>query len=213
MKKYLYIILVTLYSCTNNFQLEEGDFLFQDLDSSPLCDAIELVTPGYNEGNFSHIGFIIYDSLKPKVLEAIPPKVTLTELDVFLNRSKDKNKNPKVIVGRLKKEYKESIPKAVKFAKRKIGVDYDHNFILNNKQYYCSELLYEMFLPFSIFHLQPMTFLHPDNGDTIPVWKDYYSKLGIDIPQNKLGINPGSMSLSDKIEIVHIYGTPYGMKR
>ena len=119
MKKHFYIILTTLYSCTNSFQLKEGDILFQDLDSSPLCDAIELVTPGYSEGNFSHIGFVIYDSLKLKVLEAIPPKVTLTELDDFLNRSKDKNANPKVIVGRLKEEYKDAIPNAVKFAKKK----------------------------------------------------------------------------------------------
>ena len=43
MKKHFYIILTTLYSCTNSFQLKEGDILFQDLDSSPLCDAIELV--------------------------------------------------------------------------------------------------------------------------------------------------------------------------
>ena len=213
MNKYLYIILTTLYSCTNNFQLEEGDLLFQDLDSSPLCDAIELVTPGYNQGNFSHIGLIIYDSLKPKVLEAIPPKVTLTELDIFLNRSEDDNANPKVIVGRLKKEYKCAIPEAVKFAQKRIGVDYDNNFIINNNQYYCSELLYEMFLQYSIFSLQPMTFLNPDTGDTIPAWKDHYAKLGIKIPQNQLGINPGSMSLSDKIDIVHIYGTPDGMSK
>ena len=43
----------------DNFQLQVGDFLFQDLDSSPLCDAIELVTPGYKNGNFSHVGIII----------------------------------------------------------------------------------------------------------------------------------------------------------
>ena len=212
MKKHFYIILTTLYSCTNSFQLKEGDILFQDLDSSPLCDAIELVTPGYSEGNFSHIGFVIYDSLKLKVVEAIPPKVTLTELDDFLNRSKDKNANPKVIVGRLKEEYKDAIPNAVKFAKKKIGIDYDNNFILDNNKYYCSELIYDMFLKSSIFNLQPMTFLHPETMDTITAWKDHYSKLGMQIPQNKPGINPGSMSLSKKINIVHVYGIPDGMK-
>ena len=43
----------------DKFQLEVGDILFQDLDSSPLCDAIELVTPGFENGNFSHIGLVV----------------------------------------------------------------------------------------------------------------------------------------------------------
>ena len=46
-------------SAQEDFQLQKGDFLFQDLDSSPLCDAIELVTPGYKGANFSHIGMVV----------------------------------------------------------------------------------------------------------------------------------------------------------
>ena len=213
MKKYIYLLFILHSSCASNFQLQEGDLLFQDLDSSPLCDAIELVTPGYNDANFSHIGFIVSDDGKLKVLEAIPPKVILTELENFLSRSKDKDGNPKVIVGRLKKEYKNTIPKAVEFAYKKIGVDYDDVFLINNNSYYCSELLYEAFSKDSIFQLQAMTFLHPESGDTLQTWKDYYAELGVKIPENELGINPGIMSLSKKIEIVHIYGIPDGMKK
>ena len=213
MKKYIYLFFILHSSCASNFQLQEGDLLFQDLDSSPLCDAIELVTPGYNDANFSHIGFIVSDDGKLKVLEAIPPKVILTELEDFLSRSKDKDGNPKVIVGRLKKEYKKAIPKAVEFAHKKIGVDYDGIFLMNNNSYYCSELLYEAFSKDSIFQLQAMTFLHPDSGDTLQTWKDYYAELGVKIPENELGINPGIMSLSKKIEIVHIYGIPDGMNK
>ena len=213
MKKYIYLLFILHSSCASNFQLQEGDLLFQDLDSSPLCDAIELVTPGYNDANFSHIGFIVSDDGKLKVLEAIPPKVILTELENFLSRSKDKDGNPKVIVGRLKKEYEKTIPKAVEFAHKKIGVDYDGIFLMNNNSYYCSELLYEAFSKDSIFQLQAMTFLHPDSGDTLQTWKDYYAELGVKIPENELGINPGIMSLSKKIEIVHIYGIPDGMNK
>lgn len=213
MKKYIYLLFILHSSCASNFQLQEGDLLFQDLDSSALCDAIELVTPGYNDANFSHIGFIVSDDGKLKVLEAIPPKVILTELEDFLSRSKDKDGNPKVIVGRLKKEYKNTIPKAVEFAYKKIGVDYDDVFLINNNSYYCSELLYEAFSKDSIFQLQAMTFLHPDSGDTLQTWKAYYAELGVKIPENELGINPGIMSLSKKIEIVHIYGIPDGMKK
>ena len=213
MKKYIYLLFILHSSCASNFQLQEGDLLFQDLDSSALCDAIELVTPGYNDANFSHIGFIVSDDGKLKVLEAIPPKVILTELEDFLSRSKDKDGNPKVIVGRLKKEYEKTIPKAVEFAHKKIGVDYDGIFLMNNNSYYCSELLYEAFSKDSIFQLQAMTFLHPESGDTLQTWKAYYAELGVKIPENELGINHGIMSLSKKIEIVHIYGIPDGMKK
>ena len=211
MKKYFYLLFISILSCNADFQLQEGDLLFQDLDSSPLCDAIELVTPGYKGANFSHIGFIISDDGKLKVLEAIPPKIILSKIEDFLNRSFDKNGKPKVIVGRLKNQHKNSIPSAISFAKKQLGVKYDDVFLIENNSYYCSELIYEAFKKDSIFQLQPMTFLHPENKDTLATWKNYYAKLEVKIPQNEPGINPGIMSLSNKIEIVQIYGIPDGM--
>ncbi len=234
MKKSIVILSLLFIACSNqsnkentDFQLRIGDILFQDLDSSPLCDAIELVTPGYKEGNFSHIGIV--SEVLPKnpfcfdnsynfkknirILEAIPDKVKTTRLDSFLNRSFDKNKNPKVIVGRLKPKHQQSITDAITFLKNKIGSKYDELFILNNDSYYCSELIYEAFKKDSLFILKPMTFLHPDTQDTLDEWRKYYSKRETQIPQNKLGINPGAMSISEKIEIVHIYGIPDGMKK
>ena len=229
-----WIILLSLFciACGNNttkeyteFQLELGDILFQDLDSSPICDAIELVTLGYKDGNFSHIGIVVEigdpyfmnPKYKPnehiRVLEALPGGVITTRLDSFLMRSSDYNHNPKVIVGRLNDEYKNTVPTAVQFAKKQIGVDYDEIFILNNDKYYCSELIYEAFSKDSVFHLEPMTFLHPESNDTLPTWEDYYTEIGVEIPQNKMGINPGSMSLSEKIKIIHFYGIPDGMKK
>jgi hypothetical protein len=213
MKKYIYLLFILHSSCASNFQLQEGDLLFQDLDSSALCDAIELVTPGYNDANFSHIGFIVSDDGKLKVLEAIPPKVILTELEDFLSRSKDKDGNPKVIVGRLKEEHQNSVKEAITFAKKQIGVAYDEVFLMNNNSYYCSELIFEAFEKDSIFKLKPMTFLHPETNDTLSVWRDYYSKLGVQTPQNEPGINPGIMSLSNKIEMIYFYGIPDGMKQ
>ena len=235
MKNWFILLSCFSIACGNNttkenskLQLEVGDILFQDLDSSPLCDAIELVTPGFENGSFSHIGIVveigdlfclnpeynqITDGAKAniRVLEALPGGVSTTRLDSFLMRSSDNNNNPKVIVGRLIE--KNTIPEAIQFCKKQIGVDYDKEFILDNSQYYCSELIYEAFLKDSIFKLQPMTFLHPETKDTLETWKNYYSNSGVEIPQNKLGINPGIMSLSEKIEIIHFYGIPDGMKR
>lgn len=211
MKKYFYLLFSILISCTKNFDLQEGDLLFQDLDSSPLCDAIELVTPGYNEASFSHIGLVVSINDTLKVLEAIPPKVMLTNLDKFLNRSFDKDGNPKVIVGRLKDKYLHSIEEAVSYSKSKLNIKYDEVFLINNNSYYCSELIYEAFLDDSIFALKPMTFLHPKTKDTLKVWKDYYKEIEVEIPQNKMGINPGIMSLSNKIKMIHFYGIPDGL--
>jgi hypothetical protein len=225
MKNWLFVFLLFQISCLNrsaqeDFQLQKGDFLFQDLDSSPLCDAIELVTPGYKGANFSHIGMVVELGdpycINPdynyndhvRILEAFPTRVRTIRVDSFLNRSLDNNGNPKVIVGRLKLQYRYAIQNAISFSKSKIGIDYDDAFIINNNSYYCSELIYEAFEEDSIFQLQPMTFLHPETKDTLKIWKEYYSDLKVDIPQNKLGINPGIMSLSDKIEIVHFYGIP-----
>ena len=233
MKLRYFALVFCFISCNNNtenndFELQIGDILFQDLDSSPLCDAIELVTTGYNNYNFSHIGIIteggipfasnadsrfeekyfynIEDDFR--VLEAIPNKVTTTQLDSFLNRSFDKNNNPKVIVGRLKKEYQYLIDDAIKFLKTKIGVKYDDYFILDNKQYYCSELIFEAFEESKIFDLKPMTFIDPKTKKTMKLWRDYYKDLEAEIPEGEPGINPGIMSLSNKIDIVHKYGLP-----
>ena len=218
MKNHLFIILIysiLLSSCLpkQKFELQEGDLLFQDLDSSPLCDAIELVTPGYKDANFSHIGLVVLDNDTLKVLEAIPPKVVLTDMKSFFNRSYDTDGKSKIIVGRLKDEFQHTIKDAIVYAKSKMEIKYDEAFLMNNKSYYCSELIFEAFEKDSIFRLKPMTFLHPETNDTLTVWKNYYSKLGITIPQNEPGINPGIMSLSDKIEIIYFYGIPDGMKQ
>ena len=219
------ILFIFLISCQNNinhdiFQIQKGDILFQDLDSSPICDAIELVTPGYKKANFSHIGIVVEVGDKfcinpdylyedhVRILEAIPKKVTTTRLDSFLYRSHDRNNDPKVIVGRLKRKYQYTIDDAIQFLKSKIGDPYDNAFLISNDAYYCSELIFEAFEKDSIFSLQPMTFLNPLNQDTLQAWKEYYSKLKINIPQNEPGINPGIMSLSNKIDIVHEYGYP-----
>jgi len=218
MKNHLFIILIysiLLSSCLpkQKFELQEGDLLFQDLDSSPLCDAIELVTPGYKDANFSHIGLVALDNDTLKVLEAIPPKVVLTDMKSFFNRSFDKEGRSKIIVGRLKDEFQHTIKDAIIYAKSKMGIKYDEVFLMNNNSYYCSELIFEAFEKDSIFKLKPMTFLHPETNDTLTVWKNYYSELGIKIPQNEPGINPGIMSLSEKIEMIYFYGTPDGMKQ
>jgi len=201
-----------------SFRLQEGDLIFQDLDCGPLCDAIEKVTKGYNGSKFSHIGLIVPDSSgELVVLEAISSGVQLTPLNKFLSRSFDKNGNPKAIVGRLKTKFHILIPRFIKEAKSYLGKPYDSIFVINNDSYYCSELIYLSSMKANsgnpLFELHPMTFKDPDTNDFYPEWVDYYEDINEKIPEGEPGINPGGISLSDNIEIVHIYGYPDGWKQ
>jgi hypothetical protein len=205
--------LAVLPQENSSFKLQEGDLIFQDLDCGPLCDAIEKVTEGYNGSEFSHIGLVVPDSSGELViLEAISSGVQLTPVNKFLNRSSDKNGNPKAVVGRLKKNFQVLIPRFVKEAKFYLGKPYDNIYIITNDSYYCSELIYLSSMKANndnpLFELHPMTFKNPQTNNFDPAWVDYYKDLNEKIPEGKPGINPGGISLSDKIEIVHIYGYP-----
>ncbi len=197
----------------DTFQLKEGDLLFQDSDCGPFCDAIEKVTFGIDNAKFSHIGLVVKDQNGTLVvLEAISKGVILTSLDSFLNRSFDDENNPKVVVGRLKPEYNHLVDAAVEAATQQLGKPYDDIFDIQNDKYYCSELIYLAFKEANkdqpVFQLQPMTFNDPDTEQAFAIWVDYYEKLGEPIPEGQPGLNPGGISRSNFIEIVHYFGKP-----
>ena len=205
-KFYLLLLLSTVcLSQSSFFEFKEGDIIFQDLDTSPLCEGIEKVTSGYKNMNFSHVGIITFINNNAYVIEAYEG-VDTTKINEFLLRSQ-KNEISKIAVGRLKKKHQKLIPDAIKLGKNLIGKEYDDEFNINNDKYYCSELIYKIFLGANnnkpLFDLQPMTY--KVNGQTLDVWIDYFNKINIIIPEGKDGINPGGLSLSNKIKIVHSY--------
>lgn len=200
---------------TERFVPQPGDLLLQDLDAGPLCDAIERVTEGYRGAEFSHVGL----AARPRdgrlvVIEATSQGVVRTPLDEFLGRSHDADGKPKVVVGRLRGEYRALIPRALAEAERLVGSAYDRVFAIANDRYYCSELVYEVFRRANggrpVFGLAPMTFKDPTTGLTMAVWSDYFRKLNAPIPEGRPGTNPGSLSRSPKLRIVHAYGKPTG---
>jgi len=195
-----------------NFALQPGDLLFQDSDLGPLCDAIEKVTTGFQGANFSHVGIVAKDDNGNFiVIEAVSNGVVSTPLQTFLSRSFDAKGQPKVVVGRLKMPYRHLIPSALKEALTLKGKPYDKVFAIDNEAYYCSELIYEIFLRANannpVFKLQPMTYKDPDTGEMLTAWEDYFSKLGVSIPEGKPGINPGGISRSSVLSIIYAYGT------
>jgi hypothetical protein len=183
--------------------LRDGDLIFQDLDCGPLCDAIEQVTQSYGHRHFSHIGLVYFRNDSVYIVEAIGKSVQLTPMSVFKNRT-----SHEMLIGRAKSSiYPDVAENAVRFALTQLGKPYDEAFLYNNSKYYCSELIYDAFRAANgnkdFFVLQPMTFKQPGSGAFFPVWTGYYKKLGIAIPEGKPGINPGGISLSDKIDILN----------
>ena len=198
--------------CNRDFALQPGDLLFQDLDCGALCDAIEQVTTGYQGANFSHVGIVARDDGGSfVVIEAVSNGVVSTPLKTYSSRSFDAKGRSKVVVGRLKEPYYHLIPSALDEAVALKGKPYDKVFAIDNEAYYCSELIYEIFLRANanrpVFDLQPMTFKNPDTDQILAAWEDYFSKLDVSIPEGKPGINPGGISRSPVLSIVYAYGT------
>jgi uncharacterized protein YycO len=203
---------------TINFDLKPGDLLFQDSDCGSFCDAIEKVTFGVNGGKFSHVGMVVRNDSTGQlvVLEAISEGVVETNFDSFFDRSYDENDQPKVVVGRIKPEFEYLVKPAIKEGKSLIGKPYDEYFDINNDAYYCSELIYQSFKKANngqaIFQLRPMTYIDPSTEKTFDIWVDYFKELGYPIPEKKPGLNPGGMSKSIYLDIVHVFGKPTGWR-
>ena len=194
----------------NRFELKPGDILFQDLDCGPFCESIETVTPGINGAELSHCGIVIMENKQLKVIEAGGKGVVITDMDSFLTRARDGKFKPKVLVGRVKDWSENDLQQAIAISKTYLGKPYDHLFDLENDSLYCSELVYYSYLENDkpIFETQPMTFKDPKTNELFSLWVDYYKEMNQPIPEGKLGLNPGGITLSDKIEIVHVYGYP-----
>jgi hypothetical protein len=206
-----FISVFTLFcvlSCTRHYIPKTGDIVFQDLDCGALCDAIEKVTSGIDNKDFSHVGIVSVENDTAFVYEAIGPGVIRTPFTRFIARSVDSLNNPKVLVGRIHSNIQYTIPGAISTCKELLGRPYDNVFDLKNQSYYCSELVYEAFRDSSggrLFVVSPMTFKDPATGNTFPAWIDYYKELNAPIPEGKPGVNPGGISRSDIIDIVFKY--------
>lgn len=203
--KILFIILIFLSACTpSNHILKEGDLLFKDTQNNAISSAIKEVTSNDDKPSFSHVGVLFRENEQWVVLEAVPEQgVRIVTLDTF--QAPAKGEVVRVFVGRIKEEYPFDLEKLIDYGKKQLGKPYDDAFGWTDESYYCSELVYKMFLnagQTKAFETNAMTF-KGENGQTLPTWQIYYQKLGVKIPEGEIGINPNGMSRSDAIELFY----------
>jgi uncharacterized protein YycO len=184
---------------TNN-DLITGDLLFMTHPTCDLSKAIDQATQTEKATHFSHIGMVERDGDVINVYHSTPKNGVCCEpLDQFLHQDE---KEVTVAVCRLKEQYLRAIPKAIDSARQFLGKSYNHSFLHTDPGYYCSEFIYKIYATEEVFHLYPMTFKDPENGEFIPVWVEYYKQLGISIPEGEPGCNPNGMAASEKLELL-----------
>ena len=161
------------------------------------------------------MGVILHNNYGWFVLEAFPPEVRVTQLEVFLRRSESLgDARRRFIVGRLLPAYQHLIPKAVEHGLAMRDVSYDELYLTDPNALYCSELVVDMFRSANggeeFFAERPMSFRDPNSGQILPIWIEYYEKFGMQVPDGQPGSNPGDISCDTRLQIVAVEGPPSG---
>lgn len=206
----LLIIYITLtVGSMNAFEWQNGDLIFrQPCNKQGVSEAIQNVTQSASKYQFTHVGMVYIPRKYPRkvyVIEATQPCVQMVPLEQFMQDEGTSNCRPICVAARLKPPYRKHIPKAIKFARRLIGREYDYGFVLNNGKYYCSELIYEVLRKArgkEVFPLNVMTFKAEGQTHFLPEWERYFSDKKLPIPEGEMGINPGAMSRSSVIDLL-----------
>lgn len=202
---FISIILFLAYTsaCATNkhveSQLENGSLLFVSANNQALSQAIDRVTNRTKNANYSHVALVEKVGANFWVIHASAKNgVERISLHQFMKQSKNRN----VDVYALKTEFEKSIPKAIETSKTMLGKPYNFSYVLNDSSFYCSDFIERCFAADTIFHLELMTFVNPTTKQIDSVWTAYYQKLGVQVPEGKLGCNPNGLANSTKLHFV-----------
>lgn len=203
------LLLLSGSGLAKDFKLRSGDLIFQEACPGDLDNPIKEVTNSIENYQFTHVGIVyIDDADQVFVLEATTPKVSLTPLSEYLYPEEAKKCYPISVAGRLKPEYHDLIPRALETGLTLVGKDYDYGYVLNNNEYYCSELIYEIFKQANkgkeVFPLNVMTFKAKNTDVISKGWTEHFDKYNLPVPEGEPGINPGAMSRSDAIDFIFV---------
>lgn len=202
MKKLLHILIASLcFSCANTVPIESGDLVFRGALGSNLSEAINDVTQTTKSTNYTHMG----------ICDVVDGKVTVYHSDIYkgvvkesleLFMSSEDSARYNVDLYRIKNIESTQIENALSIAKSLIGEPYNTTYILEDKGYYCSEYIYELYKKDSVFKLEPMRFKNSETNTFHKGWVEHYKNLGIPIPEGKLGCNPNGMANSNTLKFI-----------
>ncbi|NIF04148.1 hypothetical protein F3J23_01735 [Chryseobacterium sp. Tr-659] len=198
----LFVLLILLVQCNSSqktVQLHNGDLLFVTAKQTGLSGAINNVTQKQKKASFDHIGILEKDGNKIYVLHAAPKGGSQKQDFKEFVREQEED-GQKIIVYRLKPEYRKFIPAAVKKANSMLGKPYNFNYILDENSYYCSDFVERSFRENHIFTLEPMTFIDPKTGKINAFWEEFYNNKNLKVPEGEPGCNPNGLAGSDKLE-------------
>jgi len=120
-------------------RLETGDIIFTS-GKGGQAEAVKAAT----NSAWTHTGIIVIENGKPMVLEAVQP-VQFISLDSYLARGGGKYTH---VYKRLKDRSKltpEAQQKAMLWAKKHLGGNYDGRFLWSDNNLYCSELVWKIY--------------------------------------------------------------------
>lgn len=178
--------------------LTSGDLVFVTAEKGNLSGAINRVTQKNEAENYDHVGIIEKNNNMYFVLHAAPNGGSQKEkLNNFIKNQTEGN--AEVYLYRLKPEFQNSIPDAIKKANSILGKPYNFTYVLNEETLYCSDFIERIFRSSQIFELKPMTFINPKTGKTDDFWIKFYQDKNMEVPEGKLGCNPNGMAGSDKL--------------
>ena len=197
----LLIVLVLVMSCTTTTTIKSGDIIFRGATQSDLSEAINEVTQTEKATNYTHMGICSVENDTVFVYHSDLSKGVVKEpLQLFLKP--DDTTTYTADVYRIKDSTKPQIENAISKANKLLGEPYNFTYILEDKGYYCSEYIYELFKEDNFFTLEPMTFKNAETNTFHNGWLAHYKDLGIEIPEGKLGCNPNGMAASETLVFV-----------
>lgn len=185
----------------HNLFLQTGDLVFVGAKKDQLSGAINRVTQRQEDVSFDHVGILEVSNSGIYILHASPRKGSAREpLDSLVNDATAKSKQ--IAVYRLSDEAQPSIPEAISTAKTLLGKPYNWSYVLNDSSLYCSDFVERAFRDAALFRLEPMTFIDSKTGQTDSYWAEFYRRLGIEVPEGKLGCNPNGLAASEHLRKV-----------
>ena len=201
MQKIFMILLMLLnssgYSCSEEYQPQNGDIIFQTSRSSQSV-AIQRAT----KSKYSHMGIVYIKNGQPFVFEAIET-VKLTPFGDWVARGDGRHYVVKRLSNAKDRLTSEALERMLEVGKTFAGRHYDLYFEWSDDRIYCSELVWKIYkraLDLEVGELQTMQEF--DLSDPL-VQAKVRERFGESLPKNETVISPAAIFASDLLATVY----------